>query len=298
MGIKKVELSDVKPALKKRGIVILAVKHNLYARYAHNLILSLRQPNNGLFKAGIEICLIADQDRINEAGIKTTMMCDKVITLTEGQSDNPFLTKLYLNTLTPYEETIFLDADMIMMPNGNLPTMFDTFKDVDFTCSNRGWITRQSGGYDWADVGSFLDACGTDKAPHLSSEFMYFKKNKKTDELFEQARTFYLTNHIINTFIGSHQPDEPALAYGMTKVGIAPHETPYHPSFWEGNYKGVAFRPQQMYAHTLLSIGGSMLSKQTTKIYDGLLKGYAITLNNIYHPYMAKGKVIKERQLL
>ena len=298
MGIKKIELKDVKRPVKGRGIVILALKHNLYARYAHNLILSLRQPNNGLFKAGIEICLVADQGRLNEVGVKTTVMVDETITVSEDQSYNPFFTKLFIDQLSPYEETLLLDADMLAMPDANLPALFDSMKDVEFTCSNRGWITRQSGGYDWADVTSLLDAAGVDQMPHVSSEFVYFKKTKKVVELFDKARTFYLTNNVVNTFIGTHQPDEPALSYGITKAGIQLPEMPYHPSFWEGHYKGVAFKPQQIYRHTFLSVGGSMLSNQTTKIYDGLLKGYAIKGNTTYYPYTAKGKVIKERLLL
>lgn len=301
MGKKAVKAVDItEPAVQTttKGIVIMALRHNVYARYAHNLITSIRQPGNGLFKAGIKVCLITDQGRLDEMGLAGSMQFDKKIVLSDEEAYNPFYIKTQLYKLSPYDETLYLDADMLRMPSCNIPELFNELSGVQFTIANRGYMNRQTGGYDWADVTQLFDAVGTEQFPHVSSEFMWFRKTEKVKQLFDQANTFYLTNHIINKSIGGFQPDEPAIGYGMEKAGIKVHKAPYHPSFWEGHYKGIAFKPQQPYTHHFLSIGGSEVSKRTSSIYDGLLMNYAKQANTIYYNYQAKGRLLKERQLL
>lgn len=307
MGKKKEKISAAcqdtiqkiqEPVKSTKGVVIMALKHNLYARYAHNLITSIRQPDNGLFKSGIKVCLIADEPRLDEMGIKGTVMFDRIIKLSSEEAFNPFFVKTQLYNLSPYDETLYLDADTLLMPSGNIPSLFEEFSSLEFTIANRGYMSRQTSGYDWADITTLFDACGTAQFPHVSSEFIYFKKTDNVKELFEKAVNFYLTNTIVNKTIGGFQPDEPALGYGMEQVGIRPHKIPFHPTFWEGHYKNIAFKPQQIYAHPLLSIGGSEVSKRTTSVYDGLLKGYSKKANTTCYNYQAKGKIIKERTTL
>lgn len=286
------------PEKVTKGVVIMALKHNVYARYAHNLITSIRQPDNGLFKNGIKVCLIADEPRLEEMGVKGTVMFDKIITLSAEEAHNPFFVKTQLYNLSSYDETLYLDADTLLMPSGNIPSIFNELSGVQFTIANRGYMTRESGGYDWADIKNLFDAVGTEQFPHVSSEFIYFKKTDKVKELFEKAVNFYLSNTIINKTIGGFQPDEPAFGYAMEQVKIKPHKIPFHPTFWEGHYKNIAFKPQQIYAHPLLSIGGSEVSKRSSDIYDGLLKGYGKKANTTCYNYQPKGKIIKERATL
>lgn len=295
----------LKPLLNKRAIVILAIKHNIYARFAHNLALSIRQPESGLYAAGVDICLIADSDRVQELDIHGRKLFDRIITIDNDLTVNPFYAKLQvydiISNQTPYEEVLYLDADMVVTPGCKAVHIFEELKDTAFTISNRGHLTPQSEGYDWAEPPALLAAAETTLFPNVASEFIYWKNTATIKKLFDEAKVFYLTNNVINKSIADCQPDEPAIAYGMLKAGVTPHQTPYYPTFWEGYYKNIPYKRETIYTKRLLSMGGSQVSDKLAKFYDSVVLSYATRLNTTYYKYdtVCKRKTLgKERLLL
>ena len=98
--------------------------------------------------------------------------------------------KLFSYFLSSYEETIFLDADMIMLPKGrNLNTIFDELKDIDFTIQNRNnfEINQETSPDMWANLADIKTAyqISEGKFYYISSEFIYFKKSEKNEKIFK-----------------------------------------------------------------------------------------------------------------
>ena len=99
----------------------------------------------------------------------------------------PYKAKLYAYTLSPFDETIFIDADVIMFPKGrNLNDIFNELADVNFSIQNRS-------NYDvstdikpdmWADLQDIKKEykVTTGTFYYISSEFFYFKKVKEVTE--------------------------------------------------------------------------------------------------------------------
>lgn len=268
-----------------RGIIILALKSPYYIRMAYNLAISLRQKQNG----HVNILLVTQEHVWKDLGFNQQWQFPKKKFLTDAEAQNPFLTKLMLYDLSPFDETLYIDADTLWLPNKTVPSLFDELKEAEFAVANRGYLTAKSD-YDWANMPDFIATTGKEKVIDVASEVIYFKKTEKVKELFEEATTFYLTNKIVNKFIGGHQPDEPAITYAIEKTELLPHKTPFLPSYWHRHNHQPPRRKEDMYNnYYLLSMGGSAVRDDIRKLYNGLLKHYANQLGaSFYYPHENK----------
>lgn len=259
----------------ERGIVLLATGNGLYVRMALMLACSLKKCSDD-----IKICLLHD-DYINHLNKEEQLIFDIKKPLTNDQARNPFFVKLFINELSPFEETLYLDVDMLWMPFAKVETLFDELSKYDFTIANRGiskstdWVTWEQDMYD------------------VASEFIYFKKSDAVNELFDKAQMFYLTNDKVNRTIAGVQPDEPAISYAMNELGIIPHKQPYHPSYWEphGYAKDIDIKKN----YYLLSMGGNHVGDRMRKLYDTLCRYYTEELWINPYPHSQKSKELKER---
>lgn len=261
----------------KKGIVLIATGSNIYIKMAFNLACSIIKCGSG-----IPVCLFHDES-IGELNEIQQFMFTKKVMLTPDQKRNPFLAKLFINEMSPFEETIYLDVDMICSPYGNLNSLFDQLQDVEFTIANRGkdvktdWVTWDKPMWD------------------LSSEFMYFKKTDKVAELFDTARNFYLTSDKVKRLIGDCLPDEPSLSYAMDQLNIEPHKSPYHPSYWVAH----GYEPEKniLSNYQFLSMGGNALPVKIVKLYNKWATIYAGEIGSGWFPFVQK-RTLKERILL
>lgn len=264
--------------MNKRGIILIATGSNIYIKMAFNLACSLRKMGSK-----IPVCLVHDKS-IDELSEFRQFQFSHKIRVTSEQSDNPFLLKLYINELSPFDETIYLDVDMLWMPFKGVNDLFESLKDVDFTIANRGRFEGKSN--DW------MKTVGKEKWVDVASEFIYFKKTAKNDVLFNEARVFYLTNDEIKRTIGGYQPDEPAISYAMNELEITPHVMPFHPSYWEPH--GYAHEMKIKKDYYLLSMGGSHVGGRIRRIYNSLVIYYAKEIGAGYFEHINKD-TLKER---
>src|ERR1035437_4179866 len=121
----------------KKGIVIIAIDHALYYQYALNLAISIK-----LNEPDIPITLLWSGSGKNhiepwiELFDSVVEIDDKYITKKGLRS--PLRAKVCLYELSPYKETIFMDADTILNPFKRISVIFDELRDIDFTMANRG----------------------------------------------------------------------------------------------------------------------------------------------------------------
>lgn len=267
-----------------RGVVILALGHAYWGRWAYNLAMSLKytcpEIKITLLYAGNGISQIVDRSLFD----KVKKVPEKYYT-TDGRVQY-LKAKTALYELSPYGETICLDADMVWLPRRSVMTLFNEL-NVDFTMANRSWMALESK--------NLTDAFGIWASPkhikevfkfkegrfyNLSSEMIYFKKTKEIKKLFADAfKLFDDDSFNISRFFNGGMPDELPFTISMIKNKIYPHKDNYKPFYWESaehlRLEGADLN-NGFYAY---SMGGHMSHPAMKKIYNNYVQFYCNQFN-------------------
>ena len=273
-----------------KGILILALGHAYWGRWAYNLAMSIKANDP---EARITL-LYAGRGK---AQIHDTSLFDKMIEvpdkyyLTDGRTEY-MKVKTALYKLTPYSETICLDADTIWINARPISALFTELENVDFTMANRSWtnlesdIIRDEFGV-WASPNHIKEYFKFKKGKfyNLSSEMIYFKKDKKVAKLFSDAIKLFDApiNHV--TFNGG-MPDELPFTISMIKNDLYPHKDNYKPFYWEAaENPPLRLQGADLKAYYAYSMGGHMSHPVMKKTYDNFVKFYGRQFN-VMHPYL------------
>jgi hypothetical protein len=285
-----------------RGIVICAYGHPYYGVYAANLAASIK-----FSCPELSITLLHDEAGVRHFTPNHFQLFDRLHTIPQDcfYSNGVlqfYRAKLFSYFLSSYEETIFLDADMIMLPKGrNLNTIFDELKDIDFTIQNRNnfEINQETSPDMWANLADIKTAyqISEGKFYYISSEFIYFKKSENNEKIFKDAITIYDSLKISYKRFGGGIPDELPLSISMLCNGVNPHENGYSPIYWESAEK-KGYRLEQLYQTKYIgySAGGHIAANNRMKeVYNTLVQFYAAKYGLPPFLFRDKRSFIKER---
>ena len=197
--------------------------------------------------------------------------------------------KLFLHDLSPYEETIFIDADVIWFPFKPISQLFDELQGLDFIIGCRSFSELDSKPrLVWSkaeDLKQFGDKCY-----NLSSEFIYFRKSDKNDKFFDLCKSIFDNPPINYTRFDGGVPDELAFQIAMMMTDIKPHKVPFLPFYWESYEKKMKKVPEiyntEYYGY---SIGGAAINSHQKLIYDNLVRFYSSKFG-IKNPFLCKSK--------
>src|ERR1035437_6223356 len=273
-----------------RGIVIIAAGTHIYGQWAMNLLMGLKTADST-----IDVTLLwqgKSLDLIQHllGNFNKVIEIPKECTTRKGLP-SLLRTIVCLYDLSPYDETIYIDADVITFHNKSISILFDELKDVDITIGNRGKIDLNTDPkLIWAKSKDMKDKFGEVTLYNLSSEFIYFKKTNKVREFFNIAKEAFDEPGIDYTRFAGTVPDELAFQIAMIKTGIKPHKEIFLPFYWEPYMKKNKTIDQlykeQYYGY---SIGGATLNHQQKQIYDSLAKMYAKGFG-IKYPFLSRNK--------
>jgi hypothetical protein len=161
----------------------------------------------------------------------------------DGGVWSPFLMKLHADVLTPFQETIFVDADSIMFPHVDLSAAFERYGASCFapTCSGAFESSMDRVRLCLGDVRHVAAHFGLDGIVYrVHSYFMYFRTCEDTARLFAAARELFAIAARSRTFVRYRGliPDEPVLsaATAVTKPKI---QTAYNPTLAESVFVGT-----------------------------------------------------------
>lgn len=250
----------------KQGIILVATGAPFYGRMAYNLAVTIKAAED------IPITVLHAGNGMAHLSQKQLDIFDEIKEI-ETVS---FAAKLTLLDHSPYERTLYFDADMVWLP-GKLPSdLFKELEAVTFTSITEGhydYSTNTNHGngmyHFWADP---VEAAAmwqlTGKFYQWRSEVIYF--NRDAAELFDLAKKVY-NNPLVNVkqFAG-HTPDELAINIAASKLGIEPHIYKWKPAYWHrlhGEGKGLA---EIMNAYYLLSVGGNFASALMKTCYNNV----------------------------
>lgn len=261
-----------------RGVLILALGHYYYGCMAANLAISIKKvsPNMPihLVSHGQALAYVQDKMRffdshevINEDYIKI------------NGDVKYFKAKTHIYDLSPFQETIYLDADMVWCRQP-VENAFNELSAVDFTIANRGeevisdttkWLWGNP--QDFKQFGAIL--------PNYHSEFVYFKKCERIKAYFDLVKETYLNPPIPHKQFAGHIADEFAFTIASVKMDVRPHKVPYVPTYWmfvDKSKFGINFETifNNFYC---FSVGGAAYSKQMKDYYDKAVKANAQIMN-------------------
>jgi hypothetical protein len=227
--------------------------------------------------------------------------CPQEYYLTHGRHD--FLkAKTFLYELSPFSQTLFLDADMLWLPKRSVNEIFDMLKDFDFTIQSRSVmdldkITNEKQ-IQWAKSSDIKKKYGSGKLFNVSSEFIYFKKKPKIKKMFKDAQKIHVSPGISNAPFAGAVADELSFACSMLKNNIEPHQEIFRPCYWEAMQHQRLQAPslyQQYYAY---SFGGAFASPYEQKMYNNLAQHYCNQFGVQYFPLRQKRSFDSTRSII
>lgn len=247
-----------------RGITLITTGHPFYGRMAYNLAVTIKAVED------IPICVLWNGAALNHLSAKQLSIFDKLIEIKEQS----FSAKLCLYDYSPYDETLYFDADTVWLPKKKPSELFDELKGVTFTSITEGYYDFESGEdksnlmyHFWAEPMEAKEAyslCG--KFYQWRSEVIYF--NREAKELFDMTKEIYASPKVVFKQFAHHMPDELAINIAACKLGIEPHQFKWKPAYWHrlhGEGKGLH---EIAYDYYLLSAGGNYASGTMKNCYN------------------------------
>ena len=171
---KKVKAKKTEKAKETtQGVILCAVGHHYWGKLAENLAMSLKSSCPEL-----KITLA----KAGNVNIEMRNLFHKVVNIPEnyyhiGEKQEMLMIKAYLDKLSPYDRTIYLDCDTLWLPQRSIDGLFKELKGNLITMQNRSFqsIENPTKGFGvWAETQDVIDAYKFKQGKYynLSTEFM------------------------------------------------------------------------------------------------------------------------------
>jgi hypothetical protein len=135
---------------------------------------------------------------------------------------DPFATKTRLHLYTPFEKTLYMDADSLVI--NNIGFYWEYLEDNSFVY-NGSLITE---GEWYFNIKETIEQIDVKWLPLFNSGMFLFKKDAITEQVFNIAYDYLIHQNergmSIDFFRGKMLPDEPFLAIALAKNNIKPIE--------------------------------------------------------------------------
>jgi len=299
-----------KEAKKSIGVLLVAVNHPYYGNYAFQLALSILNTSPKM-----KITLAHNGAGINHLSEDQLSIFDKVIKVKDSILEvngrkQTMIFKAFLNDITPYDETLYLDADMLWSPKKSVEEFLLTIpKKVNFTMQNRGKLDLatekqlDSTFNIWVNT-KHLKEVYKFKEGHLynlSSELIFWRKCKEVDAYFKQVKIEFSSIKVKHIDFGGGIPDELPFGIAMIKTKMYPHKENWRPAYWEGyDKKRLLLRPKELYLeYFAISFGGNLQENMIKKFYNNLAQYYCNQFGEQHSfPLHDKRRFIAERHTI
>ncbi len=133
--------------------------------------------------------------------------------------------KLHLDLYSPFEETLFIDADSLVCKP--LEWIFDSYQDLSFTSPGYEFILPGQSDDQWrADFDKIFTHFEISQLPKFNGGVYFFRKDATAEKVFKTARELWEQHDVfgIEEFRGAGPPDELLFSISMEL-----HKTPTRP---------------------------------------------------------------------
>jgi len=266
----------------KQGIILLATGHANYTKMAYNLAMTIKTSGENtpvaIVHTGLDHLTLSQQ-----------ALFDYTIQLPEGYKAG-FGAKLHLDQLSPFDKTLFLDADMLWLAGRKPSELFAELDSIPFTAITEGHSEAINYKYYfWAEPQEIKDEYKVDKVWQFRSEVMYFERGAK---IFELARSLEPEKRLktIRRF-GAMIPDELYFNISAAVLKIDPHKPNWMPAYWARLHGEIMPELKDLNQYYLLSFGSNLASPVMKKRYDNVMQ---VAAHKLGLPYLFKLKSKKE----
>lgn len=164
------------------------------------------------------------------SGVPCSVITDGIVDsgfdhIIHTDESNPYKLKTQIHKLTPYDRTLYIDADSLIIPNSGIKGALEKLKGSIFAAHNYGKFSPGSPGsgkYHWASVADIFAVAGLrNPISALQSSIMYFERSAAP--IFDAAADAYGSIPCRLTRDG-HFPDELAFSIATSKTLIYPQK--------------------------------------------------------------------------
>lgn len=279
-----------------KGIIIAAVGHPFYGKMAYNLATSIKAVED------FPVSVIYSSQSLSHLSESQLKVFDTKIELPEGLPIGCG-TKLWGYDLSPYKETLLLDADMLWLPQRKPSDLFNELSEVNFTSITEGYWSKEKQDihpqyFFWADPVEISEVYKVDKVYQWRSETMYFKKCDVVRKMFKTAQKVFLNSKLKTEAVyATGTADELGINVATAVHGIEPHEYKWKPAYWHLLNKGQFPSFDALYSnYYLVSFGSNVASNEARKFYDRIMKVACYKRGSRHlFPLLSKRGIIPER---
>lgn len=282
------------------GIVLVAVGSIDYGKMAFNMALSIKDKIKDL-----PIALICDENALAHIRQKDMWVFDVIIEPEFEQAHesfilNPFKLKTSLYDLSPFQRTLYLDVDGLLV--GSLDALLSALEKAPFQIQEVGRYTKATAkdcGTVWTKVKqeqnfpAVWDLYGlSDEAiyPEYNSSLIWFEKSDENKKYFDEVKRLYGDRKFTYTKIGTFYPDEMAFGLASAITGrLGTHEK-FKPIFfaWENKIFDLNHMEQNF---AVLGLAGGMQVGKMVQYYNSAAKALSARHGADYFPFNQKSKI-------
>ena len=278
------------------GVCIIALGYELYGTSALNLAISLK-----IHEPELKIALLCEPTSIKHLNEKELNYFDYLINVPpkEFENKNYFRVKLLLNDLSPFDKTIYLDADNIFTDK-KISWLYGEVSQSDFFIGKNGQYDYKTGkktsslyNYWTEDEKACCDYHGINEIlPQTISGFFYFEKTAWVATMFNQALKVYDDKNTPSHTWGGGKADEYCFNVALGKLNYKQRD--FHCLYFD---KLHGFKePFEIYQDYFgIAMGGHRMSKPITELYDKMVTKYCEIEGLIPRYHVNKASVITER---
>jgi len=295
---------DITEVKNDRGVLILATGNSHYGKLAFNLAMSLKA-NDRL----CQIALVCEPETLSNLSDLHKGFFDYIIDIpkeciTHNGEPHHFKAKTELYWLSPFNKTLFIDADSLWIPKRKVSWLFGELEGIKFTVQNNCYydvLQRKTIGANnyifWGNIDEILSYFDiTDRLIQTNTTLMYWERSEIAEKIFTTALEIYENDNAPKQKKKWGYADEFCFNVSMRLNNFEPHEIPWRPVFIHFLNTGVN-NSLMMSNYWLITNGGAKTNPVLVKFYNTLVNAYCVTEkvpDRYYH--IDKEKVIAERK--
>lgn len=233
-----------------KGVILLALERSIYGRMAFNSALCVRalMPNLPihLFYSGDSLKSLSPVHRSFFSNIEELPK----EYFTYDDKFKPFRCKSRIYEISPFDETLYLDADTAIFRNKKFLEFWNqpkreieiqTFNLINLTNGSKVFESEHHSGL-WLKYNLMAAHYGIEKKtlPQMNSSFMYFRKGERAEEFFNLTKTLFDSPDAPAPNFRGEFPDEFFFQTAGAMLEVFPTNIPFVPLFGshETKYKG------------------------------------------------------------
>lgn len=275
-----------------KGILLIAIGSSEYLEMAKNLAMSIKH-----LEPEMPICLAHNYEYIDKTLFDFEVKVPNESWNTKGKVEY-IKVKTWMYYFSPFQETIFLDVDMVWLFNKKPSELFNQCAGLDWTMSNTGLANSSI----WCKIEDVKQIYKNTQMWNYHSECIYFNKSEKTKKYFDKVKYMYENPTVKGTnFGGASIADELAFQLASLELNEFPHKENWTPIFWYARDKKASHLQPYKLSETYFaySVGGNKLPT-TIKSNFSTISNYHSKTSKLGKPYKIRDKksFIPERRIL